>query len=231
MTQLSLRRSIASVLLAASVIGAVACSSSSDGTTSGASDVLSADEQATFGTSTGSLSSHQETATLADSLFDFDPAATPDANAAAVAKNTTTNLAGCGQVQVNGASLTVDFGAPPGCTLAGGAVVSGKVAVAVSKAGATTSLALTLTSVVVNGKTVAGQTTFATSNGSTFTVTSTLMGATKRESANLVVAGGASSFTLNGTSNVTDSGVPSMVTFKDVMHVKGQCYASSGSVT
>lgn len=228
MTFRGFRRTFAALLLSFTA----ACASSS---TPADATSLSGDEETTFGTSGGTLSSNQETVSLADSLFDFDPtidpAATPDANAAAVGANTKTNLGTCGSVTVAGATVAVDFGAPPGCTLANGAVVSGKVSVAVSKSGTTTSLALTLTDVVVNGTTVAGQATFATSNGSTFTVTSSLAGATKSETSNLTVVGAASSFTISGTAQVTDSGTTSSVVFKDVVHAKGECYAHSGSMT
>ena len=231
---------IAAVLLA----GPSACSSSSSDSSSDTDDGggladdggLTTDEGVTFSSGGDSLAADQETVTLADSLFDFDPtidpSATPNANAASIGANAQTNLgSSCGDVSISGASVTVNFGAAPGCTLADGAQISGMVSLGVTQSGTTTTIALTLASVVVNGEALSGQASFATTNGSTFTVTSTVTSGTKDTTAHLTVVGGASSFTISGTSDVTEGGSTFAVTFDDVMHVKGECYATSGSMT
>jgi len=227
---------------------AVACSSSSgspsangdsanDAGATGDDDDggLSTGETESFGTSSNSLATNQETTTLANALFDFDPTIDPSAdaptNATNVGQHTTTSLGGCGSVAVNGASVTVNFGAAPGCTLSGGEQISGSVNLALSKSMATTSIALTMTNLDVNGQAIAGTATFATSDGSTFAVTSQTSSSTKTETSNLTIVGAASSFTISGSAQVTEDGVSSVLAFNDVVHVDGECYATSGSMT
>jgi hypothetical protein len=219
-----------------------ACTSASPGSAAsddaGSTDDagLSSDEMATFGSGGDSLAAHLETATLANSLFDFDPTidatSSPSVNATAIAQNIQSNLGtSCGTVSVSGTTVTVAFGAPPGCTLSNGPEVSGTVSVGVSQSGSTTSLALTLTDVVVDGEPLAGQTTFATTNGTTFQVTSTLTSGTKSDTANLTITGASGSFDVSGTAQVTENGASSDITFDDVDHVNGECYATSGTMT
>lgn len=197
---------------------------------------MTVDESNTFGKGGGSLAANQEVSTLADSLFDFDPTIdpnkTPAENAAAIGANVGTNLGTqCGQVTVSGAGVTVAFGAPPGCTLASGPAISGSVSVAVSRSGSTTTIALTLDDVVVNGEAIAGTASFATTNGSTFAVTTNLTSGDKTDAADLTVVGAPGSLTISGTSQVTEAGVKSALTFTNVVHEEGECYATSGSMT
>jgi hypothetical protein len=125
----------------------------------------------------------------------------------------------------------VSFGAAPGCTLAGGTQISGTVNLGVSEASGTTTIALTLTSVVVNGEALSGQASFATTNGSTFNVTSSMTSGAKVHASTLTIIGGSSSFSISGTATVTESGSTSNVTLTNVVHTKGECYATSGSMT
>src|SRR5580658_467667 len=119
---------------------ALACSSSSSpvaGTTAdddaGAEDAgLSSGESFTFNVGGGSVAINEESTKLADSLFDFDPTIDPtktvDQNATAIGANIQMNLgSSCGTVSVTGADVTVSFGAPPGCMLTNGVVVSGAI--------------------------------------------------------------------------------------------------------
>jgi len=233
---------------------ATACSSSSGGasptgtsdsgtpadsemTADGATDDagLSADEQTTFTMGGHSLAFSQEATTLADSLFDFDPtinpSATPSANATSIGQNIQANLGTCGTVTVSGATVSVNFGSPPGCTLKTGAVVSGSVSLSVSKSGGTTSVALTTPGVVVNGEPLDGTASFATSNGSTFTVTLDLTSGTKSDNSSLTVDGSQGSLTISGSATIVEAGITSSVTFTNVNHVEGECYATAGSMT
>jgi hypothetical protein len=197
--------------------------------------VLSDDETSTAEAGGGGVAVNQETTTLADSLFNFDPtidpAATPEANAASIARNTEINAQGCGSISVSDATVSVDFGAAPGCVLASGAQIAGVISVGVSKSGNTTTIALGLTNVVVNGQGVSGTASFATTTGSTFTVSSSLVSNGKTVTSSVTVTGGANSFALSGTSKVVEGGTTTTLTFNNLTHVKGECYASSGSVT
>lgn len=167
---------------------------------------------------------------LADRLFDFDPtidpALTADDNAARVAANVGTNLAGCGVVMVTGATVTVDLGAPPGCTFSTGLTVSGSIAVAVSKSDTTTIVAIDLSSVTVQGRALAGTLTFRTMDGSTFMLAATGGAATGL----LTVAGGAGTFTIAGTLTAGTTTTPTGATLRDVVWHRGDCYPSGGSI-
>jgi hypothetical protein len=177
----------------------------------------------------------QQLITLADNLFDFDPTINPantaDQNASAIGADAQASLGGCGAVKVSGADVTVSFGAPPGCTLPDGTVVSGTVAVAVTQSGAITTVALTLDSVVVNDKSISGTASFATSNGSMFTVKANLTSGTQTDVADLTVTGATDSFTVSGTGTVTQSGSTTEITFNDMVVTKGECYATGGSMS
>lgn len=167
---------------------------------------------------------------LADSLFDFDatidPAATAADNAAAIGTNVRANLGGCGSAVVSAMSVSVDFGAAPGCSLATGVAASGTVAVAVSRSAATTVVAVDLSRVTVQGRDLAGTLTFTTTDGRSFMATATGGTATGL----LTVAGGAGTFTVDGTLTVGASTTPTGVTFMAVVWHRGDCYPSGGSV-
>ncbi len=145
-------RSYRLVVLIVVATALAACSSSTGsgdatGSDAGSADAaLSGDEMTALTTSGNSATINAQVNTLADELFDFDPtidpSATPSANAAAIGANAQMNLgSSCGSVSVSGTSVTVSFGAPPGCTLPDGSVVSGTVTLAVSKASGTTTRA------------------------------------------------------------------------------------------
>jgi hypothetical protein len=239
------------VLLSLCSVGAACSSSSNDAApvTDAASSVeagvgsdagdedggLSDDERTVFILGGGSLAINQEATSLANGLFDFDPtinpSATPAANATSIGQNIQQNLGTCGKVTVSGATVTVNFGPPPGCTLMNGPTVSGTVVLALSKSGGTTTIAATLTSVVVDGKPLSGTAQFATSNGSTFALTTALTSGTQTDTANLAVTGSANELTLSGTAKEVNGGLTTSLTFTNVTHVDGECYATSGTMT
>lgn len=217
---------------------ALACGSKTPGPmngTDGGDAGLTAEQSAAFDTASGSSSVNEEVTRLANNLFDFDPTLdpkkTPSQNASAIGSNTRANLGkSCGKVSLKGTGVTVDFGAPPGCTLTNGDAISGTVNVAVSLAGGTTTVDLTLTQVIYDDVPLSGTASFATTNGSTFTVKSSLTSSSKSDSADLTVTGAAGSFSISGTASVTDAGTSSAITFDGVTVTKGQCYATAGSI-
>jgi len=216
---------------------ALACGSKSGAPsgTDGGDAALSSADSAAFTTASDALAANEQVAKLADDLFDFDPTIdpknSPSQNANAIGSNARSNLGmSCGKVSVAGAGVTVAFGAPPGCTLANGDTVSGSVTVALSRAGSTTSVGLTLTDVVYDGVSLSGTASFATTNGSTFTVKSSLTSSTGSESSDLTVTGGTGSFSITGTATVTMGSTSSALTFSGVTVTKGQCYATAGSL-
>jgi hypothetical protein len=124
----------------------------------------------------------------------------------------------------------VNFGPPPGCTLSDGTVASGTVDLAVSESGGTTTVALTLTSVVVDGEALAGTASFATTNGTMFTVTADITSGASTDSAKLTITGTTDSFTITGNATVTEGSTTTVLDFSDLTITIGECYASGGSV-
>ena len=209
---------------------ATACSSEATKTSAddaGATDTLSSEESTAVGSGADAVGVTQEATSVADSIFDFDPtidpAATPETNATNIQKNAQSNLNGCGSATVTGTTVTIAYGAPPGCTLANGSVVSGTITASVSKTGATTTVTLGFADVVVNGKSLAGTASFATTDGSTFAVTANLNG----YAISLTVKGASKTYTVSGSA----SGGGTSVTFTNVVYVLDDCYPSGGSAT
>jgi hypothetical protein len=171
---------------------------------------------------------------VADSMFSFDPTIDPtksaSANAASIAAKITAALGGCGTVKVSGATVTASFGAPPGCTLMSGVTVSGTVIAAVTTSGGTVTIALTLESLIAGGKALSGTASFATSNGTSFAVTTNLVSGTTTQTASLTVTGSSTAFVINGTASSIEGGVTTMFTFKSVVWQPGQCYPQAGSL-
>ena len=205
------------------------------GATDGGDAGLSSEQTAAFETSGGSLAVNLEMAKLADSLFSFDPTIdpkrTPEQNAAAIAGNARSSFGkSCAKIRLSGADVTVSFGAPPGCTLANGDLVSGNVGVALSHAGSTTTVALTLTQVVYDGVPLDGTASFATSDGSTFTLKTSLDSSGKTDSAELMLTGATGSFSLSGTTSVTKGTSMTTLTFNGLTVALGKCYATAGSI-
>jgi hypothetical protein len=232
-------RSLGIMALTALATFSLACSSSStparDVTAdAGADAALSTVEATVFNNGGSSVTLNQQVSVLADELFDFDPtinpAGTADQNAAAIGANVMASLGTCGSVKVTGADVTVGFGAPPGCTLPDGTVISGTVDVAVTDAGGTATIALTLDDVVVNGASMAGTASFSTTNGTMFTVTTNLMSGTKTDVASLTITAGKSSFSVTGTATDTEAGVTTKLVLTGLTVTYGECYATAGTV-
>jgi len=221
-----------------SLTAACSSSSSADDDADAATDDagLSTDESAAAQSGGDSVDVNEAVNDLANELFDFDPtidpASTAAQNATAIGQNVLANLgSACGSVNVSGASVTVAFGAPPGCTLMDGTSISGTVDLAVSQSGATTTVALMIDSVVIDGEPISGTATFSTSNGSTFSVETNLTTSSKTDVANLSVTGTAGSYTISGTSTVTQGSSTSNLVFTGLTVMKGECYADAGSIS
>lgn len=213
-------------------LGALGCSGPGPGPAD-AGDGFSLEERDLSERGGHSSNATQQLAKLADGMFDFDPtidpAKTAAENASAIQANTTINLNGCGSATLNGTTVTLSAPAP-GCTLKNGVNVQGTVSLSVTKSGSTTTVTLTLTSVVVNGVSVSGTASFATSNGTTFTVTGDVTSGSTTYTMNLTVAGSTGSTTINGTSTAKSGDSTNSMTFTNVVWKVGECYPSSGSL-
>jgi hypothetical protein len=229
---------MARVLVTALTTLLLGCSSSSGGVDGGGleggGDSFTAEERGAYDRGSDSHLTAQHLLGLADSLFSFDPTLDPsktaEQNAAAIQAQATSQLAGCGKVTLNGTTVVVDFGAPPGCTLASGTKASGSISLAVTAAGASLTVTATFTTLVVNGKDLSGTATFATTNGTAFTVTLSLTSAGTTHASNLTVAGAGGSMTVDGTVSAKTGDVTLTLTFTKVVWVAGQCYPSSGTL-
>jgi hypothetical protein len=209
-------------------IALVACSSSSN-----PDDATNADNGAAGGDVTVTV---QEALAGIDTMFQFDPTLKPDAgpdeNAASI-ETQVKNSAPCAKLTRTGTSIQIDYGS--GCTV-GGVNISGSVTLSLSRSGppgpgGTTTLTLTFTNFSVDSRTFTGTASFATTNGSTFTVALDLTASTKAIKGTLTVTGSPGSFTIDGPLTVTESGTTSNVVFKGVVYQPGQCYPNAGTVT
>lgn len=100
--------------------------------------------------------------------------------------------------------------------------------------GTQTQVALTFDHVTVQGRALDGTATFATSDGSTFTITAELTSGTHAISipaSGLTVVGTVSALTLSGSCTVSDGTTSVTASFASVHYTLGQCYPDGGSAT
>lgn len=210
-------------------------SGGSGGSGGGAEDRLSATEQDALDRGNDAHLASQNMLEVMDRLFQFDPtldtAKTAVQNAMAIQAQASAELATCGMATLSGSTVTVAFGAPPGCTLASGTTASGTISLSVAASAGTITVATTFTSLVVNGKPLDGSLSFSTTNATTFKVTGDLKSGGNTSTLDLTVTGSTNSMSLSGTTKATDSAsVSTTLTFTQVVLVKRDCYPSSGSV-
>jgi len=220
----------------------LACANQDAGNPDSGGSTFDSNEQTAFDSNAPSIPALLELAEVADSFFQFDPTLDPtqtdSQNASLIADHVTQNLGAsgdggalCGSVSVSGTTVTADFGSLPGCTLANGAVISGTIAVTVTKTGSSLAVAFQFTNATVNGTALGGSATFTTSDGSSFTLNANVTWGTSSFGANAFTVSGASgSITLNGT--ITNGGdAQSSLTFASVVWKLGDCYPDAGTLT
>lgn len=149
-------------------------------------------------------------------------------NAAAISRRVLEHLggrdggAGCGSVSLVGDTVTVNFGAPPGCRTILGTEVSGSVSARVSKSGSTLTVDLVFTQVVVNSHDIDGSASFATSTGNVFSVDASLRSDNKMLTTTaLTVTGEPGAITVGGMASVTRNATTTAFTFRAVHWKKG----------
>lgn len=219
-----------SLALALAVAG---CSSDDDAAATNTTDT--SDDAAAVDHGGDTSTSTQQALVAADSVVNFDPTLdttkTAEENAQAIAANVTASLNGCGSVTAAGTTVTVDFGAAPGCTLSSGVQISGTIKAEVSKASNTVTVKLTLTNVVIEGKSVAGTVTLSTSDAKTYAVTTSLTAGSNSITGSLTVTGAQGSMTVSGTTSAVKEGVSASLKFTALHYTYGDCYPDGGSVT
>ena len=202
-------------------------------------DALAPDERDRFDRGADAIEGARALAVLADGFFSLDPTVDPTKTAAQNAQSIEQRLrslvsdAGvlCGTYSVSSSTVTAAFGPPPGCTLQNGVKVSGTAVATVTQSGGTTAIAFTFTSVVVDGKSLSGTASFATTNGTTFTVAAKLTsGTTTYTVTSATLAGSAGTFTLTGTVTMTTGTTTSTMTFTAVTWKAGDCYPNGGTL-
>jgi hypothetical protein len=205
----------------------------------GADETLTMQEIETFEGGADPLVITQHLAVLADSFFAFDPTIDPavDAlnNAQRIQMRMLEQLTGgdgglCGKVSLSGTTVTVDFGT--GCRLLSKINVSGNASARVTANAGTITVLLTFTALKLNGKSLDGTTSFATSTGTSFTVNADLTAAgLKLGATDFVVRGIPGSIILDsGSMTATKLGVTTTLTFFTVAWKPLECYPNSGSV-
>ncbi len=216
------------------------CSNATTGT-DGGGDTMTAEERAGFDVGAPSTPAAVQLTALTDKLFKFDPTIDTAQTALQNAQNVVTEIqknlgaagdggTACGSVSLMGTTVTASFGAPPGCTL-GNLTVSGTIAISVNKIASSITLAVTFTSVTVNGELLSGMATFATSNGTTFTLNANVTWQkTTYIATGFTVTGAVGSITLDGALSVMGDAATSL-TFAGVLWKQGDCYPSAGTLT
>jgi hypothetical protein len=133
-------------------------------------------------------------------------------------------------VSISGATVTANFGPPPGCTLKTGTTLSGTIAVTLSKTGTSLAAAFQFTSAVVNGTAVSGTATLTTGDDFTFTVAANMTwGTASFSTSGLTIQGSSGAVTFNGAiTNTADA--TTTLTLSSVVWNDGACYPSSGSL-
>ena len=235
----------------------VACSNSSSGS-SGSSGTD--DPGAAAGGS--AISALQQAITVTDSVFQFDPdlapARTAQDNANTMESRTRGSVAACPntKVTVTLTRIVVDFGPPPGCTLASGATVSGALEASVSGGGggglrdgggdvirdggpdlvdgggSPLTVTMKFTKLVVNAQPLDGTIAFSTTNGSTFNVAITsLTTSAGTLGGTVTVVGAPGSVNVDGNLSLTVGGGTVSIALAGVVMKQGDCYPSSGTET
>jgi hypothetical protein len=170
-----------------------------------------------------------QTIALADSLFRFDPDLDPsgslNANLQVIQNNVMRSDGGCATATASGSTgLTIVFA--PNCTLQG-VSISGTVNLQLSSPAARTlTVAVTLTSVVVNGWDLAGTVDFSTSDGAYLSVNLNVTHAGTSYEFDGTVSGAPGVITIDGS--LTIGGNSGTVT--SVMLQHGACWPESGTV-
>lgn len=189
---------------------------------------LSTDEAEGVSSGSDTTLAQQHALSLSDELFAFDPTLDPTRtvpeNVAAITQRAQSTLSPCATVTFTATSVTVT--APSsGCT-AGGVTWSGTLTATVTKSGNTLTVSLSWSNVVLNGSTFTGMMSFATSNGSTFSVTFAVTRDGKSVTGTLTVTGAPGQITSSGT---LTNGATSAV-FSNVVWKKGECYPDAGTL-
>lgn len=206
-------------LLVLGVVGLCGCGAAG-GTTGDEVTALSGGHDATL--------AQQESLSVADQLFNFDPTLDPtksaSANAAAIQSRAMTTMP-CATVSLSGTTVTVTAAAP-GCTGTNGVTFSGTIAATVSESGSTLTVTLVLTNVVFDGNATSGTITLVTTTGTTFQVTFATTRNSKSVSGMLTAVGATGQITTTGS--LVNGSTTAALT--NVLWKKGDCYPSGGSI-
>jgi len=220
-------------------VGGVRGANGDAGTDSGSG--LSGDEQSTYDGGSPGVNAVVALAAAADAMFQFDPTIDPSQsdtqNANLVLAHVLSELGAtgdagtkCGSVTLNGTTVTASFGPAPGCTLPNGTKISGTIAVGITKAGSTITIAMTMTSAIVNGVALGGTVQLATTSGSSFTLSGNFTsGTTTYSSTGLTLSGTTGVISVDGAFTVaTDT--TTTYTFSALTWKLGDCYPDGGSL-
>lgn len=161
----------------------------------------------------------------------LDPSKSAGQNAGAIAARLMSSTGGCGSVMyVTGqVMVTVNFGA--GCSLSPLGTLSGSVSAKVTSMNGVTVL-LTFSNLTVDGQTLNGTLSLATSDGTTFTYRANLNdGSVKALFDGTLALDGAGGVTAAGTGSIDTGATPIDLTITGVHHELGGCYADAGTIT
>ncbi len=159
----------------------------------------------------------------------IDPTKTAAENAQAIVDQAKATSA-CIQTNLTGATATLTYPPPAGCTIQGVTVI-GTFSMSVTKDASGVTVDVTFTNLSVNGTTVNGSVKLVTSSGTTFTVTPNLTSGSKSISGSLSVTGGSGYFTIAGTLTTRAGDASTTATLTNIKWTTGACYPEAGTAS
>lgn len=198
------------------------------------------EDDALAGTQAAGRSSHTSALTAATTAAPMSASGVVDTskgaeqNADAIAAQLSSKLSGCasGMVSHGMGTVTVSANFGSGCTVAGYGTVSGAFQLTVSK-DTSLRLAFVFSSFAVNGVTVNGSLSTATSDGKTYDLATDLVvqsGALKGSGTATLDTGG-KGISMTGTGTISANGAEIPYNAAGLHHLFGSCYGDAGTLT
>jgi len=206
---------------------------------------LTAEEEAAANQGLAAITISAETAAYFDTLLsppegqpdgggsgDLQPGGGTDENQAALEGNATGSDAGAGCVAVTAiqGGLEIDYGPPPGCTLATGSTVAGVLSLTVggTEQPPTVTLAAGLDEMLIDGTDYDGSASFTLSDAS-FQFGFDLTSAGRTTAADLSLTDSELTTLVDGSASVDEAGSSVSVAFSSLDWATGDCYPRAGT--
>jgi hypothetical protein len=161
----------------------------------------------------------------------LDPSAAATANAAAIEARIRSQLGACGTVTLADATVSVNFGVAPGCTLSSGLQVSGALTVEVTKVVGVLTARFDYGTLLVNGRTLRGRLSFVRAASGRFELNGGLgVGADALSLSTLTLFAADGGLTLEGKGIRSNASGLGVVEHTSVAYPTRECFPSSGTL-